>query len=227
MRRCLPSTTSPGAEARHPSRTKPMSAPPILRFRRRPKPPPRAQPTLTSAAVPPPPASRDSDPADRLATVGYEKNLLPTGDGTSPNAAPFDSSTSETATREFTNEDRTDAGTEDLETNAIEKVDPADAARPSKTEVEMANRGSGTEVDQAAARQSSSIMTSAPPRLTPMPVKNPSVKVPISTAPTSLPPPPEAQTTGGPSPACPQCEAPMSWVEEHLRFYCKSCRMYF
>lgn len=53
-------------------------------------------------------------------------------------------------------------------------------------------------------------------------------KLPISTAPDSLPPPKETQsTTSGPSPACPQCESPMTWVEEHLRFYCKSCRMYF
>jgi hypothetical protein len=53
-------------------------------------------------------------------------------------------------------------------------------------------------------------------------------KVPISTAPSSLPPPSEKQSaTSGPSPACPQCEAPMAWVEAHLRFYCKSCKMYF
>jgi hypothetical protein len=53
-------------------------------------------------------------------------------------------------------------------------------------------------------------------------------KIPISTASESLPPPKEEKTAhGGPQPACPQCEAPMGWVEEHLRFYCKSCRMYF
>ncbi|MDQ3366886.1 MAG: hypothetical protein M3680_15795, partial [Myxococcota bacterium] len=53
-------------------------------------------------------------------------------------------------------------------------------------------------------------------------------KLPISTAPDSLPPPSEQQAaTSGPSPACPQCEAPMAWVEAHLRFYCKSCKMYF
>jgi len=52
--------------------------------------------------------------------------------------------------------------------------------------------------------------------------------VPISTAPTSLPPPKKAApVSSGPTPACPQCEAPMAWVEEHLRFYCASCRMYF
>jgi hypothetical protein len=52
-------------------------------------------------------------------------------------------------------------------------------------------------------------------------------KLPISTAPDSLPPPRDNKQAIGPSPACPQCESPMAWVEEHLRFYCKSCRMYF
>jgi hypothetical protein len=52
-------------------------------------------------------------------------------------------------------------------------------------------------------------------------------KLPISTAPDSLPPPKDNKQALGPSPACPQCESPMAWVEEHLRFYCKSCRMYF
>jgi len=53
-------------------------------------------------------------------------------------------------------------------------------------------------------------------------------KIPVTTASDQLPPPTgkQAQSTG-PSPACPQCEAPMAWVEAHLRFYCKSCRMYF
>ncbi|MEJ7602301.1 MAG: hypothetical protein WKG01_30670 [Kofleriaceae bacterium] len=52
--------------------------------------------------------------------------------------------------------------------------------------------------------------------------------IPMSTAPDSLPPPSEKQVkSSGPSPACPQCESPMAWVEAHLRFYCKSCRMYF
>jgi hypothetical protein len=61
---------------------------------------------------------------------------------------------------------------------------------------------------------------------TPMPTRAQSV--PISTAPSSLPPPKETSTQStGPTPACPQCESPMAWVDEHLRFYCKSCRMYF
>ena len=61
---------------------------------------------------------------------------------------------------------------------------------------------------------------------TPMPTR--AASVPISTAPSSLPPPKEtASQTSGPTPACPQCESPMAWVDEHLRFYCRSCRMYF
>ncbi len=53
-------------------------------------------------------------------------------------------------------------------------------------------------------------------------------KIPLSTASEALPPPKDEKAThAGPQPACPQCEAPMNWVEEHLRFYCKSCRMYF
>ena len=65
------------------------------------------------------------------------------------------------------------------------------------------------------------VATAPPARDRPMP------KLPISTAPDSLPPPKAQKQQTGPSPACPQCESPMAWVEEHLRFYCKSCRMYF
>lgn len=66
----------------------------------------------------------------------------------------------------------------------------------------------------------------APP-ISPVVRDRPMPKLPISTAPDSLPPPRDNKQAIGPSPACPQCEAPMAWVEEHLRFYCKSCRMYF
>jgi hypothetical protein len=61
-----------------------------------------------------------------------------------------------------------------------------------------------------------------------MPTAPPSAAASLSTAPESLPPPsPTEEMASGPTPACPQCESPMAWVEEHLRFYCKSCRMYF
>lgn len=60
---------------------------------------------------------------------------------------------------------------------------------------------------------------------TPPPTRS---NVPLSTAPSSLPPPKVTNAVpSGPTPACPQCESPMAWVEEHLRFYCRSCRMYF
>jgi hypothetical protein len=65
------------------------------------------------------------------------------------------------------------------------------------------------------------------PAPTPVVRDRPMPKLPISTAPDSLPPPRDTKQQAGPSPACPQCESPMAWVEEHLRFYCKSCRMYF
>ncbi len=67
-----------------------------------------------------------------------------------------------------------------------------------------------------------------PPKAEPEP--EPAIRasqVPISTAPASLPPPRTTEAVAGPTPACPQCEAPMAWVEEHLRFYCPQCRMYF
>jgi len=77
-------------------------------------------------------------------------------------------------------------------------------------------------VEQPAAVAAPAVAASPPPvRDRPMP------KLPISTAPDSLPPPRDDKQATGPSPACPQCESPMAWVEEHLRFYCKSCRMYF
>jgi hypothetical protein len=65
------------------------------------------------------------------------------------------------------------------------------------------------------------------PAPTPAVRDRPMPRLPISTAPDSLPPPRDTRQQAGPSPACPQCESPMAWVEEHLRFYCKSCRMYF
>lgn len=70
-----------------------------------------------------------------------------------------------------------------------------------------------------------------PPResqSTPIPTFHGSSQLPMSTASSSLPPPRTVETApSGPTPACPQCESPMAWVDEHLRFYCKQCRMYF
>jgi hypothetical protein len=63
---------------------------------------------------------------------------------------------------------------------------------------------------------------------TPIPMLERQSQATISTAPASLPPPRQTDSMrAGPTPACPQCESPMAWVEEHLRFYCKQCKMYF
>ena len=106
------------------------------------------------------------------------------------------------------------AGTEDddqASTHAVEKV--------GATDVELAPAPPEPERTEPEA-------VAAPPEPAPAPPKQKAAT--ISTAPASLPPPTEKQAqTSGPSPACPQCEAPMAWVEEHLRFYCKSCKMYF
>ena len=88
---------------------------------------------------------------------------------------------------------------------------------------------SGTYVTRRPADRSSQtpIATHAPRGAdhTPIPTQ---ARPSMSTAPTNLAPPkPTAAIASGPTPGCPQCESPMAWVEEHLRYYCKQCRMYF
>lgn len=104
--------------------------------------------------------------------------------------------------------------------------------------------GIGDHTDQVnaaigdASHEDSSVVQAPPPEPPPLapppeppaaepPARASQPQVPLSTAPTSLPPPKTVQMPAGPTPACPQCESPMAWVEEHLRFYCKQCRMYF
>ena len=88
-----------------------------------------------------------------------------------------------------------------------------------------------TDSVETAGRERVDLDAVAKPEVKPAPAAEtakPPVKPPLSTAPPSLPPPKTATLpVSGPTPACPQCESPMAWVEEHLRFYCKSCRMYF
>jgi hypothetical protein len=91
--------------------------------------------------------------------------------------------------------------------------------------------GLGDHTDQVAEDLMATMERGSHITPTPSPVIEPpppATQVPISTAPTSLPPPKQVETVpSGPTPACPQCESPMTWVDEHLRFYCKQCRMYF
>ncbi len=195
-----------GSRLPPPIRSKPVTAAPPIPPRAKPPtkpPPPRppgAAPTMTAAAVPPP-ARRPSSSGDHVETVDFKK--------AEDESLPFDTATSENPS--FGGDTSTDADA--LETAAREKVD--------NTDVELL----GSKTDEEP-----SVVTSATPPAGSLPAgpsASGSLKVPISTAPESLPPPTAEANTPGPSPACPQCESPMSWVEEHLRFYCKSCRMYF
>ena len=107
--------------------------------------------------------------------------------------------------------------------------EPTRAAEPISPDVAAAVAASRPTIQLAAEPRPApgGIAPALPRTLTPQ-VRDPSMpKLPISTAPASLPPPRDNKQAMGPSPACPQCESPMAWVEEHLRFYCKSCRMYF
>jgi hypothetical protein len=114
------------------------------------------------------------------------------------------------------------AGTEIEEATGIGEPPVHDAPAHETDALETAGR-ERVEVDGTADVAPPPRASQPAPRATPAPVKPP-----LSTAPPSLPPPKTANIPAtGPTPACPQCEAPMAWVEEHLRFYCKSCRMYF
>jgi hypothetical protein len=104
----------------------------------------------------------------------------------------------------------------EIETIAREKISSRDLAVGDST--------SPVIIPPGATRSEIEELGEAPTERAPSTV----AKIPVSTAPESLPPPKKADAAvSGPTPACPQCEAPMAWVEEHLRFYCKSCRMYF
>ncbi|HSD89065.1 MAG TPA: hypothetical protein VLB44_16165 [Kofleriaceae bacterium] len=94
---------------------------------------------------------------------------------------------------------------------------PDEGSRPAEDLMSTIEQNPKTPVPTIVAREQQS-------------AERPATQVPMSTAPTSLPPPKNVNVEtmpSGPTPACPQCESPMAWVEEHLRFYCKSCRMYF
>jgi hypothetical protein len=121
-----------------------------------------------------------------------------------------------------------------LDTSPSARVDPDEAATITHAPDPAALAASRPTVQRAAERPPGLPTIVAPPispaiarATTPQAHDRLAPKLPISTAPSSLPPPKDNKQALGPSPACPQCESPMAWVEEHLRFYCKLCRMYF
>lgn len=149
-----------------------------------------------------------------------------TGFGEPP--TPDDTDAIETAGRERVDAHATEtAGRESLPPQQSQP--PQRASQPSST---AQPRTSQPLIPNIPAIAPIAPRAAAPATATPAAPTTPTApatpKLPISTAPASLPPPKTASLpTSGPSPACPQCESPMAWVEEHLRFYCKSCRMYF
>jgi hypothetical protein len=121
-----------------------------------------------------------------------------------------------------------------LHTSPSARVDADEAATITHAPDPAALAASRPTVQRAAERPPELPTMVAPPispaiarATTPQAHDRLAPKLPISTAPSSLPPPKDNKQALGPSPACPQCESPMAWVEEHLRFYCKLCRMYF
>ena len=232
-----------------PNRTRPQSVPPppgaiSARLKASSIPPPvrpgmqvpTTPQTLAAAVVPPPPSYKlpvraVSDPGDLGETIDRDAmKTLDRGDEASVQVG-----------RPSTNGevgDSTDASV------ALPEAESTDVHAPLDTEeapiVRPPTEGEEAETN-AIEKQTLDVDTGVQEKLEPEPVAAvpamaaepaPAVisapKIPITTASDSLPPPTEKQAaTSGPSPACPQCEAPMAWVEEHLRFYCKSCRMCF
>ncbi len=150
---------------------------------------------------------------------------LPEVENTAVNA-PLDTATDEIATLAVEKHEAAEIVAvpprppSEAETKAREKVE-AEVARESQSEIQTIAR------EKLSARELLDTGDSTNPALEAA-AQPAAPKIPITTAPDSLPPPTAKQTaSSGPSPACPQCESPMAWVEEHLRFYCKSCRMYF
>lgn len=209
-------------------------------------PPPSVPRTIAGAVAPPPPAApvlpkklpvrAVTDPSDHMETIERERedevgDTTDAGVPLPPDIIP----PADTEQRPALERPSTD--TEDVETQSVEKF----ARAGSLAETDAVEKMAPEEVQEPRKRPSKPIKANttdvelikpphaiAEPEPAPAPAPAAAPKIPITTAPDSLPPPTEKQAaTSGPSPACPQCEAPMAWVEEHLRFYCKSCRMYF
>ena len=202
-----------------------------------PKPAPRQEPR---APTPRPPTRLLTEDAPRDTDVG-------TRSIDEPATEPFETSTSESTS--FAPKPRAPSISSTMETQAAPPPDDDDeqmtAAREKVAQTDMdlptvrppTETSPSTEPAPEPEPPIAVARAKTPPPVAPAdeaptdhePAKQPpATKLPMSTAPDSLPPPTEKQAAAsGPSPACPQCEAPMAWVEAHLRFYCKSCKMYF
>ncbi len=219
------------------ARLKASSVPPPIRAASIPL--PTAPRTIAAAVVPPPasamlnpafklPVRAATDPSDHSETIDRDAMTIdhraePEVSGTGAEVGDStDASITLPESEDTAANVPLEAGatkTDEVETVAAENHEPSEvviaaaAAVPARAPSEVETKA--VEKVDAVADAPVGEVAAAP-------------KIPISTAPDSLPPPTAKQAaTSGPSPACPQCESPMAWVEEHLRFYCKSCRMYF
>jgi hypothetical protein len=221
--------------------------PPRMPIARNTPPPPHRNKPASAA---PPPMPRASAPA-----IPTEKRSKPTIAHAIPPPPNLDSQppprklapgTGRLSTEQ---DDRLETGMRETEAITSVEIDSEAKARANASEraetplADPANDvGDRTDVGVELAPRAETSTAETPTVLPPEPQAEPQVQpqpqpqvqpqpqphVPLSTAPASLPPPKTAQVaTSGPTPACPQCESPMAWVEEHLRFYCKQCRMYF
>jgi hypothetical protein len=211
--------------------------------------PPRSSPTIAHAVPPPPsadnlpappvlPAREDArastETDDRLDTAMRDTDFVTAvqldrdAAGASATIGPITAQERALAAGDNTDDVETAArerfSASELETAARERLSTSEIETAARERVSL---GTGR-IDLMATLEVGPQHEGTLARLSPAPAAVRASQVPISTASASLPPPDTAQVaTTGPTPACPQCEAPMDWVEEHLRFYCKQCRMYF
>jgi len=196
-------------------------------------PTPRNSPTTVTPVVPPPsgiaptprspypmlPVRADTDPGEDIETrqVDRDRPTTAAGLGVGEDQAVGDSTDSMFAPATAVNQQqggRADSESDLAETRAVDKQDmpslDGEREEPTKPVDPLAVAKPGAPAPAAVEIDPALV-----------------AKLPMTTAPADLAPPKEEKPAAGPQPACPQCEAPMTWVEEHLRFYCKSCRMNF
>jgi hypothetical protein len=202
-----------------PSRVKPPSmAPPQPRAERSSK-------STISHAIPPPPTPETQPPPPVLPARSSVRQSTEQDDRLETAMRETEAITAVEIDRE--GKAAAAAGVSDTPaTGTPEVVEVSDTSQMSSQIGDRTDVGVEVHVSTTLATPTSAIIEAqADPDAPPA---RPSAQIPVSTAPASLPPPKDAPAvSAGPTPACPQCESPMRWVEEHLRFYCKQCRMYF
>jgi len=251
LRAAVPMPARPGHQTASPMRPPPLSIPSPRRgtpghptISAPVAPPPNIPPIPAIPAIPMPPSRVATDPDERAETVdqGIDQATaarvpIEIGDNTSQTHVSFGMVTVEELDAAV---DAFGAPRDDHPSDGLDRASQAElgssevttAGEPLEPLDDLDGAGSLTDPSSAPAPVAARSLPRMPVAVAPLPVTpvtrdRPMPKLPISTAPDSLPPPKDNKQQSGPSPACPQCESPMAWVEEHLRFYCKSCRMYF